>query len=80
MRAIGRNSALILLGASLILALSLGIRHGFGLFLPPMSSEFGWGREVFAFAFAIALQNLIWGGLTHPLPVRWLIALGPNAR
>ena len=63
MRTIGRSSALILLGASLILALSLGIRHGFGLFLPPMSAEFGWGREVFA--FAIALQNLIWG-LTQP--------------
>ncbi len=28
-------------------------------FLPPMSLEFGWGREVFA--FAIAIQNLIWG-------------------
>jgi MFS family permease len=39
--------------------LSLGIRHGFGLFLAPMSSEFGWGREVFA--FAIAFQNLLWG-------------------
>ena len=63
MRTIGRASMWILLGASLILALSLGIRHGFGLFLPPMSSEFGWGREVFA--FAIALQNLIWG-LTQP--------------
>jgi MFS family permease len=43
----------------LILALSLGVRHGFGLFLPPMSAQFGWGREVFA--FAIALQNLMWG-------------------
>ena len=63
MRTIGRGSMWILLGASLILALSLGIRHGFGLFLPPMSAEFGWGREVFA--FAIALQNLIWG-LTQP--------------
>ncbi|SDO73326.1 MFS transporter [Pseudomonas jinjuensis] len=49
----------ILLSGALILALSLGIRHGFGLFLAPMSAEFGWGREVFA--FAIALQNLIWG-------------------
>ena len=49
----------LLIGASLILAVSLGVRHGFGLFLPPMSAEFGWGREVFA--FAIALQNLIWG-------------------
>jgi len=63
MTSVGRASAWILAGASLILALSLGIRHGFGLFLPPMSAEFGWGREVFA--FAIALQNLIWG-LTQP--------------
>ncbi len=59
MTSVWRTSGWILLGASLILALSLGIRHGFGLFLAPMSSEFGWGREVFA--FAIALQNLIWG-------------------
>ena len=59
MRTIGRAGLGILLGGSLILALSLGIRHGFGLFLPPMSAEFGWGREVFA--FALALQNLIWG-------------------
>nr|WP_176464865.1 MFS transporter [Pseudomonas fragi] len=54
-----RNSGWVLLGSALILALSLGVRHGFGLFLPPMSAQFGWGREVFA--FAIALQNLIWG-------------------
>ncbi|MFB8831525.1 MFS transporter [Azotobacter sp. CWF10] len=59
MTSIWRTSGWVLLGASLILALSLGIRHGFGLFLAPMSAEFGWGREVFA--FAIALQNLIWG-------------------
>ncbi|SDK76134.1 MFS transporter [Pseudomonas indica] len=63
MNAVWRASVWVLLGGSLILALSLGIRHGFGLFLPPMSAEFGWGREVFA--FAIALQNLIWG-LTQP--------------
>ncbi len=54
-----RTCGWMLLGASLILAVSLGVRHGFGLFLAPMSAEFGWGREVFA--FAIALQNLIWG-------------------
>ena len=50
---------LLMIGSSIVLALSLGIRHAFGLFLPPMSLEFGWGREVFA--FAIAIQNLIWG-------------------
>ena len=54
-----RTSGWILVGSALILALSLGVRHGFGLFLAPMSAEFGWGRETFA--FAIALQNLIWG-------------------
>ena len=59
MTTVWRNSGWVLLGSALILALSLGVRHGFGLFLPPMSAQFGWGREVFA--FAIALQNLIWG-------------------
>lgn len=54
-----RNTAYILLGGAFVLAISLGIRHGFGLFLLPMSAEFGWGRHVFA--FAMALQNLLWG-------------------
>ena len=49
----------LLPGCAIILALSLGVRHAFGLFLQPMSLEFGWGRETFA--FAIALQNLVWG-------------------
>lgn len=56
-----RNALLLMIGSSIVLALSLGIRHAFGLFLQPMSSEFGWGREIFA--FAIALQNLVWGVL-----------------
>ncbi|WP_175652425.1 MFS transporter [Pseudomonas sp. Marseille-P9899] len=59
MTSVWRTSGWLLLGAALILALSLGVRHGFGLFLAPMSAEFGWGRGVFA--FAIALQNLVWG-------------------
>ncbi len=59
MAKLSRAGFWILLSGALVLALSLGIRHGFGLFLAPMSAEFGWGREVFA--FAIALQNLIWG-------------------
>lgn len=59
MASIWRTSFWLMLGASLILFLSIGTRHGFGLFLTPMSSQFGWGREVFA--FAIAAQNLVWG-------------------
>lgn len=41
--------------------LSLGTRQSFGLFLQPMSMDLGWTRE--SFAFAIALQNLLWGTL-----------------
>ncbi|XXD96697.1 MFS transporter [Pseudomonas sp. Z3-8] len=59
MTSMWRTCGWVLVGSALILALSLGVRHGFGLFLAPMSADFGWGREVFA--FAIALQNLIWG-------------------
>ncbi len=54
-----RTPAVMLAAGALILAISLGVRHGFGLFLQPMSATYGWGRE--EFAFAIALQNLVWG-------------------
>ncbi|HSF48590.1 MAG TPA: MFS transporter, partial [Burkholderiales bacterium] len=59
MHAFRRTTTLILICGGLILTLSLGIRQSFGLFLQPMTAEFGWGRETFA--FAIALQNLVWG-------------------
>ena len=49
----------MLIGSAIILALSLGVRHAFGLYLVPMSHEFGWGQQVFS--LAIAMQNLIWG-------------------
>lgn len=51
----------MLIGSAVILALSLGIRHAFGLYLVPMSHEFGWGHNVFS--LAIAMQNLIWGAV-----------------
>jgi MFS family permease len=42
-----------------IVTLSMGIRHGFGLWLQPLTQAQGWGRE--EFAFAMAIQNLSWG-------------------
>ena len=54
-----RTPAVMLAAAATVLSIALGIRHGFGLFLQPMSLEYGWGREVFA--LAIAVQNLVWG-------------------
>ncbi len=49
----------VLLCGALIVTLSMGIRHGFGLWLQPITQAQGWSRETFA--FAIAVQNLAWG-------------------
>lgn len=53
------GAVVALICGSIILLVSLGIRHAFGLFLQPVTMDQGWGRETFA--FAIALQNLVWG-------------------
>src|SRR4030088_2300307 len=57
------SPTVMLVCASVILTLALGIRHSFGLFLQPMSMDNGWRREVFG--FAVAVQNLLWG-ITQP--------------
>ncbi|HVP66180.1 MAG TPA: MFS transporter [Anaeromyxobacteraceae bacterium] len=56
-----RTPAAVLAAGAAVLAVAMGIRHSFGLFLAPMTRESGWTREVFA--FAIALQNLVWGSV-----------------
>jgi MFS family permease len=55
---------LILVCGCLISLLTFGVRSSFGLFTQPVSSTYGWSREVFALAMAI--QNLAWG-LGQPL-------------
>ena len=49
----------VLICGALIVTLSMGIRHGFGLWLQPITMDRGWTRETFA--FALAVQNLAWG-------------------
>ena len=39
-----RTPVVILTCGCLIMCISFGIRAGFGLFLQPMSLEYGWGR------------------------------------
>ena len=51
--------AQVLICGALIVTLSMGIRHGFGLWLQPVTQAQGWTRETFALAMAI--QNLTWG-------------------
>ena len=51
--------AQVLMCGAAIVTLAMGIRHGFGLWLQPITTQYGWTRE--NFAFAIAIQNLSWG-------------------
>jgi MFS family permease len=59
-----KNPLFIVLCGGAIMGVALGTRHVQGLFLLPMTSGRGWSRE--QFAFAIAVQNLVWG-LAMPL-------------
>ncbi|HJO87662.1 MAG TPA: MFS transporter, partial [Rhodospirillales bacterium] len=50
---------LVLILGTIILCISFGVRSSLGVYMKPISIDLGWGREVFA--FAVALQSLIWG-------------------
>ena len=50
---------LVVLSGALIVGIAMGIRQGFGLFLPHISMDLSLGRETFAFSMAMA--NLLWG-------------------
>jgi hypothetical protein len=53
------SMAQVLICGAAIVTLSMGVRHGFGLWLQPITQAQNWTRETFA--FAIAIQNLSWG-------------------
>ncbi len=54
----------VLIAGGIILTLAMGIRHGFGFWQLPMVQANGWSRSTFA--FALAVQNLMWGA-TQPI-------------
>jgi MFS family permease len=47
------------LAGGVVMGLALGVRHVQGLFLLPVTMDRGWTRDTFAFAMAV--QNLVWG-------------------
>src|SRR5882757_9173892 len=54
-----RTPLVILICGCLIGAVGYGPRSALGLFLTPMTSTYGWSRDVFA--LALAIQILVWG-------------------
>ncbi len=49
----------VLIASGIVLSLAMGVRHGFGFWLQPVSQQHGWTRDTFS--LAMALQNLMWG-------------------
>jgi len=49
----------VLIATGVILTLAMGVRHGFGMWMQPISQAHGWSRETYS--LAMALQNLMWG-------------------
>jgi MFS family permease len=49
----------VLIASGFVLTLAMGVRHGFGFWLQPISQAHGWTRETYS--LAMALQNLLWG-------------------
>ena len=64
-----RTPYLVLICGGIILTLSLGTRHSFGLYLQPMTLDLGWSRQTFA--IALAIQNLLYGIAT---PIAGMVA------
>ena len=54
-----RNPTVVIVAGCAIAIVTFGTRTSFGLFTAPLSALRGWDRETFA--FAIAVQNLLWG-------------------
>ena len=63
----------VLICGAAIVTLTMGIRHGFGLWLQPITMERGWTRETFSFAMAV--QNLAFG-MAGPLAGMWADRFG----
>ncbi|MDA0341275.1 MAG: MFS transporter, partial [Proteobacteria bacterium] len=60
-RALSRPQILIIFAGAAVIAISLGVRQTFGIFLVPMTVELEWSRGLFGLAMAI--QNLTWGAV-----------------
>ena len=68
-----KKSTLVILVSAVIVAVSMGARQSFGLFLQPVTEALSTGRETFS--LAMALQNILFG-----LPIAGVLAdrIGPR--
>ena len=63
----------VLVGAAVMLTLSMGMRQSLGLFMPPMVRDLQLSAA--DFTLALAVQNAVWG-ITQPMIGPWVDRYG----
>ena len=63
----------ILVGASVMLTIAMGLRQSLGIFMPALTRDVG--ISVAQFTIAIAVQNLVWGAF-QPFAGAWAVRWG----
>lgn len=71
----------VVAGAFLVLAINYGVRYCFGIFLKPMSEEYGWSRSVISISasinmFVYSIGAVFVGKLIDRIAPRWIITTG----
>jgi MFS family permease len=73
----------IVMGAFLIMGMNYGARYCFGVFLKPMSAEFGWSRSVTSLAATInmlvySFGSIFVGRMLDRIAPRWIATIGAS--
>jgi MFS family permease len=69
------------MGVFLVMSVSYGTRYSFGIFVKPMSLEYGWSRSVISLAASInmivySICGIAVGRMLDRVAPRWIITLG----
>jgi sugar phosphate permease len=71
----------VVLGAFLIIGINYGARYSFGVFVNPMTAEYGWSRSIISGAISIMVLtygagSILAGRLVDRIAPRWIITAG----
>ena len=71
----------VVMGVFMILSISYGARYSFGVFVKPMSIEYGWSRSVISLAASIniivySICAIAVGRMLDKMAPRWIITIG----
>jgi MFS family permease len=71
----------VVMGAFLVLSISYGARYSFGIFVKPMSLDYGWSRSVISLGASInmivySFCSIFLGRMLDKVAPRWIITAG----